>query len=148
MTEDYQSELSEVYKELESGEIGIEEAMQRSNTLTTETASKKAIEQATKQFQTTLQERDAEAIQKKFLKDNPDFAELRDSGKLEPIKQESGGMHDDFSAYFAYKAQHPMEEENPALETPEEASKPGAPLSQSEMEESMLKAMEKVGKER
>ena len=144
---DYQDELNKVYKGLEEGEIGIEEAMQRSNALTAEVASKKAIEQATKQFQTTLQQRDAEVIQKKFLKDHPDFAELRDSGKLEPIKEASRGMHDDFSAYWAFKAEH-VEEENSAAELTEEANKSGPPLSESEMEESMLEAMKEAGKER
>jgi len=148
MTENHQSELSKIYGELENGDISIEEAMQKSNALTAEVASKKAVEEATQKFQTTLQERDAEAVQKKFLKDHPDFVQLRDSGAFESIKKESGGMHDDFSAYFAFKVNHPVEEEKPATELPEEASKPGAPLSEDEMETSMLAAMEKAGKER
>lgn len=145
MSDDYQSELSEVYKELEDGDITVEEAMQKSNALTAEAATSKAIEQTEKNIQTILQEKDAKAVQDKFLKDYPDFVKLRDSGAFESIKKEAGGMHDDFSAYFAYKATHPVEEENPATELQEKASEPGPLLSKAETEESMLKAMEKAG---
>jgi len=143
--EDHEGKLATIYQQLNDGDISVEDAMQQSNALTAEATSKKAVEQAEKNIQTILQERDAREVQDKFLKDHPDFVQLKDSGAFESIKQEAGGMHDDFSAYFAYKAEHPEEEEGPATEALKEASEPGPPLSVDEMEESMLKAMEKAG---
>jgi len=157
---DYESKLGVIYKQLNDGDLTVEDALQQSNALTAEAAALKAVEEATKSFQDTLQKRDAEAIQKEFLKANPDFAELRDSGKLDPIKQESGGMHDDFSAYYAYKAAQEYErgkaealklasgdEDTKTVltkpgETIKETNKPKTPLSEAETEASMLKAME------
>jgi len=144
---DHESELSKVYEDLGEGEISIEQAMQKSNALTAEMAAEKAVAKASETFQTTLQERDAENLQKQFLDDHPDFVKLRDSGKLEPIKKESRGLHDDFSAYFAFKAEHPMgveEEESLGAEV-KQINKPQAPLSDAETEASMLKAMQKAG---
>jgi len=142
MTKDYQSELDKVYEDLEDGDISIEEAMQKSNALTANMAAEKATKQATEQFETTLREREAQGLQQQFLDDHPDFKELKDSGKLEPIKKESGGLHDDFSAYFAYKAEHPgtAEEASPGTET-EQTGKTQTPLSDDDIENSMLKAM-------
>jgi len=143
MAKNYESELSKVYSELEDGDLSVEQAMQKSNALTAEMAAEKAVAKASETFQTTLQERDAENLQKQFLADHPDFVKLRDSGKLEPIKKGSRGLHDDFSAYFAFKAEHPMgveEEESPGAGV-EQTGKPQAPLSDDEIEASMLKAI-------
>jgi len=159
-TTDYESKLAAIYTQLNNGDMSVEDAMQQSNALTAEATASRAVEQATQKFETTLQERDAESIQKDFLKNNPDFAELRDSGKLESIKQEAGGMHDDFSAYYAYKAAQEYErgkaealklaqgdEDTQTVltkpgDTIKEKNKPKTPLSESETEASMLKAME------
>ena len=157
---DYESKLAVIYKQLNDGDISVEDALQQSNALTAEATALKAVKQATQKFETTLQERDAESIQKDFLKANPDFAELRDSGKLEEIKKEAGGMHDDFSAYYAYKATEAFEkgkaeaarlaagdkDTKTVLTKPgdsiKETNKSKTPLSESENEASMLKAME------
>ena len=138
MGKDHQNELNEVYRELEDGDISVEEAMQRSNVLTAELAAQKGAKEATEKMGEIFQEREAKEIQDKFLKDNPDFAELRDSGKLEPIKEELGGMHDDFSAYFAFRAGQAGEGKT-SVEG-EQTNKPQAPLSDDELEASMLKA--------
>lgn len=160
---DYESKLAGIYKQLNDGDISVEDAMQQSNALTAEATALKAVDQATQKFETTLQERDAESIQKDFLKANPDFAELRDSGKLEAIKKEAGGMHDDFSAYYAYKATEAFEKGKAEaarlaagdVDTKTVLTKPGdsiketnkskTPLSESETEASMLKAMDEGG---
>lgn len=157
---DYESKLTDIYKQLNEGDINVEDALQQSNALTAEAAASKAVEEATKNFQTTLQQRDADAIQKNFLKDHPDFAELRDSGKLEPIKQEADGMHDDFSAYYAYRMTQEYERgKTEALKLAtgdkdtdtvltkqgasiKETNKPKTTLSEAETEASMLAAME------
>lgn len=52
-------------------------------------------------------------------------------------------MHDDFSAYYAFKAQQPGEEK--ASVKAEQINKPQTPLSEDEMETSMLKAMGETG---
>lgn len=157
---DYESKLAEIKSQLNEGEITVEDAMQQSNILTAEVAAARAVETATKGFESTLQDRDAQAVQDKFLKANPDFAELRDTGKLDSIKAESGGMHDDFSAYYAFKASGAYEKgkedqakvaagdekTNTVLtkagSTITEVNKPKGPLSEAETEESMLKAFE------
>lgn len=154
----FEDQLAGIYKQLNDGDITVEEAMQQSNSLTAEMAAQKAIDQATQTFENTLQERDATAIQDQFLKDHPDFAELRDTGKLEAIKQQSP-MHDDFSAYFAFKEAMAFEkgkEEAAKLAAGDEATKtvltkpgesiqqeniPKTPLSEGEAQDSMLKAM-------
>lgn len=142
--EDSQSELSKVYKELEDGDITVEEAMKRSNTLTAGLASERGAQEATEKMGEIFQKREALEIQDKFLKDHPDFTELRDSGKLEPIKEGSGGMHDDFSAYFAYRAEHGPEESLATKET-EQIREPQPTLTDDEREDSMLKAMGEPG---
>jgi len=157
-TTTYESQLADIYKQLEDGDLSIEQAMQQSNALTAEMAAEKAVAKASESFQTTLQERDAEGLQKQFLKDHSDFTTLRDSGKLEPFKQEYGGMHDDFSAYFAYKAAEAFENGKAeaarlaagdtatktvltkAGESITQTNKQKTPLNDAEMEASMLKA--------
>lgn len=55
-------------------------------------------------LQAQAREVEASKIQENFLKENSDFIELRDSGKLQEI-MDSNPLHDVFSAYFAHKAQ-------------------------------------------
>jgi len=146
MSEDYQSKLDKVCRQVEDGDLSIEEGMRQSNALTAKMATETATEQVTEQFQSTLQEREAQDLQQQFLDDHPDFKGLKDSGKLNPYKEQYGGLHDDFSAYFAYKAEHPVaeEEESPGAEV-EQTSKPQTPLSDNEVEASMLAAMKGAG---
>ena len=156
---DYEAQLTAIYKQVNDGDISVEEAMQKSNALTAETATAQAVEQSTVRFEETLQDRDAEAIQKQFLKDNPDFAELRDSGALKVIREGPGGeMHDDFSAYHALKATQAFDKgklEAAKLaagddttktvltkpgESIQQTNKPKGPLSEPDLEASMLGA--------
>lgn len=156
--DNYETQLAGIYKQLNDGDLSVEEALQQSNALTAEMAATKAIQEATQSFENTLQDRDAKAIQDDFLKAHPDFAELRDTGKLAAIKQQSP-MHDDFSAYFAFKEAVAFEkgkEEAAKLAAGDEGTKtvltkagesiqkeniPKTPLSDAETEDSMLKAM-------
>jgi len=156
---DYESQLKDIYTKLNDGDLSVEDAMQQSNALTAEAAASRATEESTERLETILQDRDAKAIQAQFLKDHPDFEEIRNSGQLDPIKQESGGMHDDFSAYFAYKATTAKEEgkqeaaklaagdekTKTVLTKPGESitqvNKPKTPLSEGETEASMLTAL-------
>lgn len=156
---DYEAQLKDIYTKLNDGDISVEDAMQQSNALTAEAAASRAVEETTERFENTLQDRDAKAIQAQFLKDNPDFEEIRNSGQLEPIKTASGGMHDDFSAYFAFKATTAHEagkteaarlaagdEKTKTVltkpgESIQQTNKPKTPLSEGETEASMLAAM-------
>lgn len=156
---DYEAQLAEIYKDLNAGDLSVEDAMQKSNALTAEVAAVKAAEVAAETLESTLQERDAQAIQKDFLKEHPDFEKLRNSGKLAAIIKESAGMHDDFSAYFALKATTAREEGKAEAaklaagdeatktvltkpgESIQQANKPMTPLSESETEGSMLAAL-------
>lgn len=155
---DYETKLQEIYDELTAGDITVEAALKQSNALTAEAAALKATEAAAQTLEDTLKERDAKAVHKEFLKDHPDYEEIRKSGKLESIKQESGGMHDDFSAYFALKATTAKEEgmaEAARLaagdektqtvltkpgESIQQTNKPKSPLSEGDLEASMLGA--------
>lgn len=156
---DYEGQLTAIYKQLNDGDISVEEAMQQSNALTAEAAAAKATEASSAKLEETLQNRDAEAMQKQFLKDNPDFVTLRDSGALEPIKQGPGGeMHDDFSAYYALKAAEGVKQGKKEAaelaagdkgtqtvltkpgETIQQTNKPKTSLSETELETSMLGA--------
>ena len=156
----YEAELADIYKQLDAGDITVEDAMKQSNSLTAEVAAQKGAEKATEGFETTLRERDSKEIEDKFLKDHPDFNELRASGKLEPIKGESA-MHDDFSAYFAFKEALAFEEGKKEAvklaagdegtqtvltkpgETIQQKNVPITPLSDTEAQDSMLAAVNK-----
>jgi hypothetical protein len=158
---DYEAQLAEIYKDLDAGDITVEAAMKQSNALTAEVAAQKGAEKATEGFETTLRERDSKEIEAQFLKDHPDFEELRASGALEPIKGESP-MHDDFSAYFALKATTAKEEGKTEAaklaagdegtqtvltkpgETIQQKNVPITPLSDTEAQDSMLAAVNKA----
>ena len=97
---DLESQFSALAQKLEDGDISMSEALSE---------QRKLIEQsAQQQIQTVMQsqQREAEAarIQDSFLKENPDFTELRDSGELQTIVA-SNPLHDNLSAYYAHKAQ-------------------------------------------
>lgn len=53
-------------------------------------------------------------------------------------------MHDDFSAYYAFKAEQPGEEK--ASVEGEQINKPRPSLSDDDIEESMLKVVQGAGK--
>jgi len=157
---DYEAQLAEIYKGLDAGDITVEDAIKQSNALTAEMATEAGVQKATEAFETTLQERDSKEIEEKFLKEHPDFKELREAGKLEPIKAESA-MHDDFSAYFALKATTAKEEGKDEAarlaagdegtqtvltkpgETIQQKNVPITPLSDTEAQDSMLAAINK-----
>lgn len=61
------------------------------------------------EFEQRLQERDQAKVIDQFHKENPDFQQLIDSGELDKIKSASP-LHDDLSAYYAYKAEQAAKE--------------------------------------
>jgi len=160
-TTDYEKELSTIYKALEDGDFSVEEALQKSNALTAQMVEAGTLSKAEARMQEILQSRDAQTVQGQFHKENPDFKELQQNGKLEEIKQ-TNPMHDDFSAYYAYKANIAKEEgriqaQQLAAEetkTSKVLSKPGEmirrknksnkPPTETELRESMLSALKKA----
>jgi hypothetical protein len=90
--------FAEITRKLEDGDISMSEAMAEQRKLI-EASSQQRIEQVMYE-----QQREAEAsrIEEKFLSDNPDFVELRESGDLDTLISKNP-MHDRFSAYYAHK---------------------------------------------
>lgn len=95
---DFDQRIADLKTAVESGDMDIGEAFAQTVALTTERAG--AI--ATEAVKRARQEENATAAKDRFLKDNPDFPELQQSGELAKIRAENP-MHDDFSAYHEYK---------------------------------------------
>lgn len=72
--------------------------------VTAQMSKEDAFNAATAKFNEILQERDSQAMTNAFLEQNPDFQELQNQGVFQAMKTKNP-MHDDFSAYHAYKAQ-------------------------------------------
>jgi len=110
---DYEQQMSQLIKGVEEGEIPFEQAIAYSAHLASESATRNALSQYKEM--TTQQQK--QAAQEQFLQDNPDFIELYEAGALDDVKQSLPGMHDDFSAYFAIKAQQAAEQAQQEAET-------------------------------
>ena len=156
-----QAELEALEAAVAEGDITMAEAIRKSSTISAQIATKEAVAEANRTFQQTLQERDARETQRQFLKNNPDFEQLRNNGTLQQIRAENP-MHDDFSAYYAYQAMNAYEKgkaEQAALaaggketdtvltgggEGIRHTVKPSKPLSESEHKASMMEALGKM----
>ncbi|MBI9090148.1 MAG: hypothetical protein JEZ12_13110 [Desulfobacterium sp.] len=97
---DYESEIATLSKAVEDGEMSVADALVKSNDLATQRATRDAMTK----YEEVTQKRTVEQTQQQFLDDNPDFLELRQTGALEQVKKSLPGLHDDFSAYYALKA--------------------------------------------
>ena len=97
---DYEAQMGELVKGVESGEIPYDQAIKLSANLAAESATRKALTQ----YEQISAKKELEAVKSKFLTDHPDFIDLQKSGQLESVKKALPGMHDDFSAYFALQA--------------------------------------------
>lgn len=106
----YEDKMNQIYKQLDDGDISVEEALRQSNALTAEMTRANADEVASQKVQEALAQKDQEAMVNKFFEDHPDFQQLKESGALDQEKQQMPGFHDDFSAYFALKARTAAEE--------------------------------------
>lgn len=157
-----------IYQQIEDEELGLAEGLrlleENSNVRLQEAVQATRDETlglATKEFQKTLSERDGATVRQQFLKDNPDFTALQESGALEGIKQQNS-MHDDFSAYFALRSTQAYEKGKADLAKAKEGvvasekvlTKPGAairqvnksnkPLTELETKQSGLAALERL----
>jgi len=106
---DYEAKLNDIYTQLEGGEISVLEAIKQSNALTAEMTMAQSMTMANKRTQELLSDKDAEAAEKQFLKDNPDYEELVASGKLQPFIDANPLLVDETIAYFQYKAEERFE---------------------------------------
>lgn len=98
---DYNARMSELVNGVEAGDIPYDQALAKAADLAAETATRNALSK----YQEMTAKQQREAAQQRFLDEHPDFIELMNSGKLDPVKKSLPGIHDDFSAYFAYQAQ-------------------------------------------
>lgn len=97
----YEQQIAALSQQVEEGNLSIGEALVKSTQMAVEMATRNTLQKVDE----VQQKRGLEATQQQFLKDNPDFTQLRESGTLDQVKQTLPGLHDDFSAYYALKAQ-------------------------------------------
>ena len=159
---DYQTKIDDIYEQIDNGKISLEEGLRQSNALTAALVETMSAQKASQTVKQVLAEKDAENVQKQFLKDHPDFTELQKSGAFEALKQ-SNPLHDDFSAYFAIKAAQAKEEGKAELERLQKGAipaskvlnnngsairqqsiRPAKILDRAEMRDSMSAALSKV----
>jgi len=159
---DYQTQMPELQKAVSEGDIPIEEALARSANLAAESATRSAMSK----YQEMTAKQSQQNAQQRFIDENPDFLEMQRSGALEPIKKSLPGLHDDFSAFYAFKAQQAAEaaqkqadidriskgDERAAkvLQSPggpksKNIGKPAAKLSQADLKAKTLAELEALG---
>jgi hypothetical protein len=112
---DYDAGMQAITEKVQNGDLSIEEALAETANLTAEKATRNALSQ----YEQMNARQQQEAAQQKFLEDHPDFTQLQQTGELEKIKKTLPGMHDDFSAYFAFQADKALQEaqDKQALDT-------------------------------
>ena len=110
---DYAKEMANIEKtmsELDQDEPSYQRDMgkliAKSNALAADAATQKALDAAQAHFAETLNQRDVQTMQQKFLEQNPDFQSPDMQMAInEFMANDSTGMHDQMSAYFAIKEQ-------------------------------------------
>ena len=90
--------------------------------LTQQITKDETLKAAGNQFKETLSQRDAESLRNDWLKNNPQFLELKKSGKLEEIISKNA-LHDPFSAYHEAQVQDLVKKVNDLTGKLEEAEK-------------------------
>ena len=110
---DYAKEMANIEKtmsELDQDEPSYQKDMgkliAKSNALAADAATQKALDAAQAHFAETLNQRDVQTMQQKFLEQNPDFQSTDMQMAInEFMANDPTGMHDQMSAYFAIKEQ-------------------------------------------
>lgn len=100
---DFEAQIMDIAAKVESGDLPLAEAMRQQAHIAQQQAAQQAEQQAGQLVSQKFAELEQQNIATQFRKDNPDFDEVVNSGALEPIKQ-SNPVHDNVSAYFAFKA--------------------------------------------
>jgi hypothetical protein len=97
---DYDAQLAAITAQVEDGELAMGEAILLSSRITAE----KVLAQAEENFANREKNSKIKSVQEQFMKDHPDYVQMRDAGILDQA-MEQNPLHDRFSAYFALKAQ-------------------------------------------
>lgn len=105
-----ETQLKNIRTKMDVGDLSPDEAMFETAQIVSQMSRMEAEQIADQRLQKFQQDSQAEQILNTFHKDNPDFEELRQTGTLEEVKKQLPGLHDDFSAYYAYKAQTAADE--------------------------------------
>jgi len=103
------AELSKVDFMEDNAPAQVAQLMQKSIALTAQLASENAKRDAEQSTQQLLSKKDEESMTNQFLEKHPDFKELQEQGAFQALKSKNP-MHDDFSAYYALKAQQAAEQ--------------------------------------
>jgi hypothetical protein len=98
------------------------ELMKKAIGLTAQMVKEDTLAEADSKVRSILQEKDMDAVTNKFLQENPDFTELQSQGVFQAFKTQNP-LHDDFSAYQAYKRDQAMQQLEEATAALEEAKK-------------------------
>jgi len=97
---DYDAQLMDIQQKVDDGELSIAEALK----LSSDISANKAATLAAQQMQKIQQQQQAQQVQTQWLEQNPDYTEFVGSPDHASIMK-SNPLHDDFSAYHAWKAQ-------------------------------------------
>ena len=107
---DYEAKINDLQEKFNDGDMDIDRYLADTNKETARFVREQSKKDSEALFQEAMLQRDRQAVAQKFEKEHPDFFELRDSGELAKIAGELPGLHDDFSAYYAYEAQQAEEQ--------------------------------------
>ncbi len=106
--ETFDSMISTIQKQVETGEISISQGLARTAEITSKIAAETATSKSREITQQLLADRDSKALQNEFLKANPDFVTLHQAGELDKVKA-ANPLLDNLGAYFLIKGQSEYE---------------------------------------
>jgi predicted RNA-binding protein YlqC (UPF0109 family) len=92
-------QLSRLYQAMDSGEIDIAEGMRQALAINSKLTASKVMSQ----LQQQQQQGEVTKVQEKFLRDNPDYEKVLESGALDPYL-EADPLADHYTAYHKLKA--------------------------------------------
>lgn len=98
--QDASTKLDSLIEQARGGEIDLADAILEASKYSSEMGAERAINQ----FQELQEQQQVEASKTKFEEDNPGFTEFVEAGEAEKVKSAYPGLHDNFSAWFQYKA--------------------------------------------
>ena len=101
----YDDQLAAVLQDVDEGKIDFGQAIIASAKI----GAAQTEEVVARKYDEFDQERTAKEHMKKFVDDNPDFTEMKESGALDKVKA-GNPMHDYFSAFYELKGQQAVTE--------------------------------------
>jgi hypothetical protein len=137
-TVDYDGMRAKIGKQMDDGEITYAQGLQQVRAIDAQEQQERLqqVQQETlaatqQQFQQELAARDEQRIVDDFIRENPEFPELQQTGVLEEIKANDRFINDDYQAYLAYKAQRAFDEGKDAAVKEVAGSEPAANIASS-----------------